>query len=112
MSAVESSSVGSSIHPMMSFGAPADTAALSTMRAASHVDRLARGCGLKMMPLRVFRAINALKMAVEVGLVVGMMPQMTPMGSATVIAPASSFSLSTPQVRASLYLLKMYSDAK
>ena len=112
MRAVESSSVGSSIHPIMSFGAPAHTAALSTIRAASQVDRRARGCGLNTMPLRVLSAINALKMAVDVGFVVGTMPQITPIGSATVIEPASSSSLRTPQVFSSLYLLKMYSDAK
>ena len=35
-----------------------------------------------MMPLRVFREIRVLKMAVEVGLVVGMTAAMTPIGSA------------------------------
>ena len=39
---------------------------------------LARGWGLMMMPLRVFRQIRVLKMAVEVGLVVGMTAAITP----------------------------------
>ena len=90
---------------MMSGGAPAATAACNTSRAASQVERLARGCGEKMMPLRVFKEISALKMAVEVGLVVGTMPQIRPTGSAMVMMPKVSSSASTPQVLSSLYLL-------
>ncbi len=56
---------------MMSFGAPASTAASSTSFAASLVECFARGCGEKMMPLRVLREIRDLKIAVDVGLVVG-----------------------------------------
>ena len=51
--------------------------------AAAMVQPLARGWGLMMMPLRVFRAISVLKMAVEVGLVVGMTAATRPTGSAT-----------------------------
>ena len=40
-----------------------------------------------MMPLRVFRQISALKMAVEVGLVVGITAATTPMGSAIFFMP-------------------------
>ena len=58
-----------------------------------------------MIPLRVFRLMRALKMAVEVGLVVGTMPQMRPMGSPMVMVPKASSSESTPQVFSSLYLL-------
>ncbi|STV41186.1 Uncharacterised protein [Klebsiella pneumoniae subsp. pneumoniae] len=41
----------------------------------------------KMMALRVFRLMSDLKMAVEVGLVVGTIPQMMPIGSAIVMVP-------------------------
>ena len=101
----ESATVGFSIQPMISSGAPALTAASSTMRAASMVLFLARGCGLKMMPLRVFSASSDLKIAVEVGFVVGTMPAMTPTGSATFAMPIASFSSMTPQVFMSRYLL-------
>ena len=70
---------------MMPSGAPAATAASSTTLAAAMVHFLARGWGLMMMPLRVFRAIRVLKMAVEVGLVVGMTAAITPMGSAMLL---------------------------
>ena len=47
-----------------SFGAPAAIAACRTMSAALLVASLARGCGEKMMALRVFRLIRDLKIAV------------------------------------------------
>lgn len=50
------------------------------------------------MALRVFRLISDLKIAVEVGLVVGTMPQIIPMGSAIVMVPKVSSSDRTPQV--------------
>ena len=77
-----SSRLGTSIHPTMPSGAPAATAAPSTSLAAETVHPLARGWGLMMLPLRVFREIRVLKMAVEVGFVVGMTAAMTPIGSA------------------------------
>ena len=46
------------------------------------VQPLARGWGLMIMALRVFSAIRVLKIAVEVGLVVGMTAAITPIGSA------------------------------
>ncbi|MNE29502.1 hypothetical protein D3C76_1820890 [compost metagenome] len=55
-----------------------------------------------MIPLRVFRLINALKMAVEVGLVVGTIPQIRPIGSAMVMVPKVSSSDRIPQVFSSL----------
>ena len=58
-----------------------------------------------MMPLRVLRLISALKMAVDVGLVVGTMPQMIPTGSAMVMVPKVGSSSIMPQVFESLYLL-------
>ena len=79
------SSEGTSIQPMMPSGAPAATAASSTTLAAAMVHFLARGWGLMMMPLRVFRATRVLKMAVEVGLVVGITAAITPMGSAILL---------------------------
>ena len=89
----------------MSFGAPAATAASRISRAAAMVDFLARGCGEKIIALRVFRQINDLKMAVEVGLVVGIMPAITPSGSATILVPLVRSDLITPQVFSFLYLL-------
>ena len=50
------------------------------------------------MALRVFRLISDLKIAVEVGLVVGTIPQIIPMGSAIVMVPKVSSSDRTPQV--------------
>ena len=58
-----------------------------------------------MMALRVFRLISDLKIAVEVGLVVGTIPQMIPIGSAMVMVPKVWSSASTPQVFSSLYAL-------
>ena len=99
------SSEGTSIHRIMPSGAPAFTAASSTTRAASMVDFFARGWGLKIMPLRVFRQISALKIAVEVGFVVGITAATTPMGSAIFFMPAALSSSITPQVRVSRYAL-------
>ena len=82
MSSLVSSRDGWAIQSMMPSGAPAATAASRTMRAASMVQALARGCGLMMMALRVFRQMSVLKMAVDVGLVVGMTAATMPMGSA------------------------------
>ncbi len=105
ITALDNSNVGSSIHPIISFGAPAFTAASKTIFAAIIVDFLAFGCGEKIIPFLVFKAINALKIAVEVGLVVGTIAAITPIGSAIFVSPkASSFSI-TPQVFSSLYLL-------
>ena len=78
----ESGTEGSSIQPMMSSGAPAATAASSTIFAAAIVDCLARGCGEMMRPFLVFKQMRHLKIAVEVGLVVGMTAASTPIGSA------------------------------
>ena len=77
-----------SIQPMMPSGAPALTAASSTTLAAAMVHwSCARGCGEMMMALRVFRQMRHLKIAVDVGLVVGMTAPTTPMGSATLVMP-------------------------
>ena len=89
---------GASTQPMMPSGAPALTAASSTIFAAAIVEFLARGWGLMMMPLRVFSARRHLKMAVDVGFVVGITAPMTPMGSAIFWMPAASSVSTTPHV--------------
>ena len=48
---------------------------------------LARGWGEIIIPLRVFRQIRVLKIAVEVGLVVGITAAITPKGSAIFLIP-------------------------
>ena len=73
---------GTSTQSMMPLGAPAASAASRTMRAASAVHLPARGCGEMRMALRVFRLMSVLKMAVDVGLVVGMTAATMPSGSA------------------------------
>lgn len=51
--------------------------------AASIVDFFALGCGLIIMPFLVLRQTKVLKIAVDVGLVVGITAATTPIGSAT-----------------------------
>ena len=97
-----SSNEGASIQPNRPSGAPALTAASSTTLAAAIVHFLARGWGLIMMPLRVFSARRVLKIAVEVGLVVGITAAITPMGSAILRIPKALSSSMTPQVLVSL----------
>ena len=78
---------GTSIQEMMPSGAPAATAASSTILEAAMVAFLARGCGLMIIPFLVLRAISVLKIAVEVGFVVGITAAITPIGSATFLIP-------------------------
>ena len=80
-------------------------AANKTILAASMVQCLARGWGEKIIPLRVLRAIRDLKIAVEVGLVVGTIPARIPTGSAIFCKPKDLSSSMTPQVFSCLYLL-------
>ena len=101
----ESSIEGTSIQPIMSLGAPALTAASKTNFAAAIVHFLALGCGEKMIPFLVFNAIKDLKIAVEVGFVVGTIPAKTPKGSATILIPFALSSSITPQVFVFLCLL-------
>ncbi len=96
---------GVSIQPIISFGAPASTAASRTTLAASIVDFVARGCGENTIAFLVFRAIKDLKIAVEVGFVVGIIPAKIPRGSATILIPFSLSVLIIPQVFAFLCLL-------
>ena len=71
----------------MPSGAPAFTAASRTILEASIVHFFARGCGLMMIPLRVLRQRSVLKIAVDVGLVVGITAAITPIGSAIFFVP-------------------------
>ena len=89
----------------MSSGAPAFTAASSITFAASIVERVALGCGEKIIAFLVFKAINALKMTVDVGFVVGIIPANIPKGSATIFVPLILSSFIIPQVLAFLCLL-------
>ncbi len=92
------SRLGVSIHSMMPSGAPALTAASRITFAAAAVDCLARGWGLMMIAFLVLRASRHLKMAVEVGLVVGMTAAITPTGSAIFFMPYALSSSIIPQV--------------
>ena len=71
----------------MSSGAPAFTAASRTTFAAAIVEFFALGCGLMMIPFLVFKASKVLKIAVDVGLVVGTTAATIPIGSATFFKP-------------------------
>lgn len=77
-----SSKEGTSIQPIIPSGAPALTAASSTTLAAAIVLSFALGCGLIIIAFLVFKEIRVLKIAVEVGLVVGITAAIRPIGSA------------------------------
>ena len=100
-----SSRDGTSIQLMMPSGAPAATAASRTTFAASIVHFFALGCGLMMIPFLVLREISVLKIAVDVGLVVGITAATTPIGSATLLMPNALSSSIIPQVFVFLYAL-------
>ncbi len=89
---------GSSIHCTQCSGAPAATAASRTMRAASALHRWAEGWKAKTIGLRVFSAMSALKMVVEVGLVTGVTAHTTPTGSAISTMSSMSSRAMTPTV--------------
>ena len=77
--------------------------ASKTILAAAIVEFLALGCGLIIIPFLVFKDINVLNIAVDVGFVVGITAAIIPIGSAIFVIPkASSFSI-TPHVFVSLY---------
>ena len=57
------------------------------------------------MAFLVFKVISDLKAAVDVGLVVGTTPAITPIGSATFLIPIAISSSIIPQVLVCLYLL-------
>ena len=100
-----SSRDGTSIHPIISSGAPAFTAASRTTFAAAMVQAFARGCGEMIIAFLVFKQIRVLKIAVEVGLVVGITAATRPIGSAIFLIPYALSSSITPQVFISLYAL-------
>src|SRR5215210_1052699 len=91
------SMVAVDMQPMASAGKPSLIATLRMTRAVSLMHFAADGCGDKTMALRDLMAMRILKMAVEVGLVEGMMPATTPRGLA--ISSTSFDSLMTPTVR-------------
>ncbi len=95
---VVSSNDGTSIHPMIPSGAPAFTAASRTTFAAAIVDAFAAGCGLMMIAFLVFKQINVLKIAVDVGFVVGITAATRPIGSAIFLIPYALSSSITPHV--------------
>ena len=68
----------------------------STVRA-QHL--AARGCGAQTMALPDFTAARHLKMVVEVGLVTGMIPAITPIGTPIAVTRVISSTHSTPSVR-------------
>ena len=96
ISAVVAAIDGCSTHWMQSLGAPAATAASRTTRAAATDELCALGWNAKMIGLRVLSAMSALKIVVDVGLVTGVTPQITPTGSAISVMPVSSSCEMTP----------------
>ena len=82
---------------MASAGKPSFTAASRIALTVSLMQRAADGCGDSTIAFRDLIAIRILKIAVEVGLVEGMMPQTTPRGLA--ISTTSLVSETTPTVR-------------
>src|SRR5712691_3421578 len=85
------------MQPIASAGKPAFTPASRIAFAVSLIHRAAEGCGDITIALRDLIAIRILKIAVEVGLVEGMMPGTTPRGLA--ISTTSLDSDATPTVR-------------
>ena len=90
---------------MIPSGAPALTAASRTTLAAAIVDALAAGCGLMMIAFLVFKQISVLKIAVDVGFVVGITAATSPIGSAIFLIPNALSSSTTPHVCVFLYAL-------
>ena len=103
---------GCSIHWMQCSGAPAATAASRTTRAACAEHCCAAGWKPNTIGFRVFRASRLLKIVVEVGLVTGVTPAMTPTGSAISVIPVSSSWEITPTVRSPFIECVTCSQAK
>jgi hypothetical protein len=102
ISAPVDSMVGFVRHITRSGGPPARSIARRITSTVSPMQRLARGCGLITIAFLPLTAISALKIAVEVGLVVGMTPATTPTGVATSITPFLSSRATMPTVFSSL----------
>src|SRR4029079_18196796 len=98
ISRLVASSDGVSTHWMQFSGAPAAIAASRTILAAATDDSWALGWKPKMIGLRVLMAMSDLKIAVDVGLVTGVMPAITPTGSAISVMPRMGSWLMTPTV--------------
>ncbi|OQA07687.1 MAG: hypothetical protein BWY65_01787 [Firmicutes bacterium ADurb.Bin373] len=92
-----------SIQLMQFSGAPAFVAASSIIFAAAALHRCAPGWKLKIIGFLVFIEIRDLNIVVEVGLVTGVIPAITPTGSATSSYSSSSSTLIVPTVL--LYLI-------
>src|SRR5947207_1327597 len=97
--------VGSERQLRQPSGAPALRAASYITRTVSEMQRTALGCGLMTMAFRPLRAINALKTAVEVGLVQGIIAATTPAATAISTIPFCESSRITPTVLRSLMAL-------
>ncbi|MNV90001.1 hypothetical protein D3C71_1843420 [compost metagenome] len=80
------------------------TAASSNTLVAADEHFCADGWKAKMIGFRVLAAIKDLNMAVEVGLVTGVTPAITPTGSATFLKFSYGFSSITPTVFSYLML--------
>ena len=93
------SMVGLARHCTRSGGPPARSMARRMTSAVSRMQRRERGWGLITMALRPLTAMIDLNRAVEVGLVVGMIPATTPTGVATSCRPVASSREMKPTVR-------------
>src|SRR5712671_7972179 len=85
------------MQPIAAAGNPAFTPASRIALTVSLMQRDAEGCGESTIALRDLTAIRILKIAVDVGLVDGIMPATTPRGLA--ISTTSLVSETTPTVR-------------
>ena len=92
-------------------GAPALIAASLITVAAWTEHSYADGWKEKIIGFLVFKAINDLKITVDVGLVVGIIPQTTPTGSAISVIPVKASSLIIPTVFKWRRLFVTYSQA-
>ncbi|CRH92996.1 Uncharacterised protein [Chlamydia trachomatis] len=93
---------GLETEPTICSGAPASTAAFRTRSTAALLQRFADGCGANTIALRDLIAIIALKITVEVGLVDGVIPSKSPIGSATLNTLFFSSTSRMPEVCMSL----------
>ncbi len=93
-------------------GAPAATAASLITIAAAFELSCALGWNAKIMGFLVFRQISDLKITVDVGFVTGVIPAITPTGSAISVIPVTGSSEMTPTVFRCLMLFTTYSQAK
>ena len=97
ISASVPSIVAVDMQPIASAGKPSLAPASRMTLATSLMQRAADGCGDITIELRDLMAIRILKIAVEVGLVEGIIPATTPRGLA--ISTTSFVSETTPTVR-------------